>query len=60
MLYQWVGATNFDQNTCQFPLNSSIRSTSAAHDAFYAELAARLPAGIAPAHDGLVIDLAAV
>ena len=34
--------------------------THLTHDAPHAELAARLPAGIAPAHDGLVIDLAAV
>lgn len=40
MLYQWVGSTNFDQNTCRFPLNRSISATPAAHDAFYAELLA--------------------
>ena len=34
--------------------------THLTHDAPHAELAARLPAGIAPAYDGLVIDLAAV
>ncbi|HKW42323.1 MAG TPA: MBL fold metallo-hydrolase [Gemmatimonadales bacterium] len=31
--------------------------THLTHDAPYAELAARLPAGIAPAYDGLVIDV---
>lgn len=39
ILYQWIGGTNFDQNTCEFPLNRSITTTSAAHDAFSAELA---------------------
>lgn len=34
--------------------------THLTHDAPHAELAARLPAGIAPAYDGLVIDLGAV
>lgn len=34
--------------------------THLTHDAPHAELAACLPAGIAPAYDGLVIDLAAV
>lgn len=34
--------------------------THLTHDALHAELAARLPAGIAPAYDGLVIDLGAV
>ncbi len=34
--------------------------THLTHDTPHAELAARLPAGIAPAHDGLVIDLGAV
>ena len=34
--------------------------THLTHDALHAELAARLPAGIAPAYDGLVIDLATV
>ncbi|HYL21920.1 MAG TPA: MBL fold metallo-hydrolase [Gemmatimonadales bacterium] len=34
--------------------------THLTHDAPHAELAARLPAGIAPAYDGLVIDLAVV
>jgi hypothetical protein len=40
MLYQWVGSTNFDQNDCRFPLNRTIQTATAAHDAFYAELAA--------------------
>jgi hypothetical protein len=39
-LYQWVGKTNFDRDQCRFPLNGSIRTTTAARDAFYAELAA--------------------
>jgi len=34
--------------------------THLTHDATHAELAARLPSGIAPAYDGLVIDLGAV
>lgn len=34
--------------------------THLTHDAPHAELAARLPAGIAPAYDGLVIEVAAV
>jgi phosphoribosyl 1,2-cyclic phosphate phosphodiesterase len=34
--------------------------THLTHDAPHAELAARLPAGIAPAYDGLVIDLGTV
>ena len=34
--------------------------THLTHDAPHAELAARLPTGIAPAYDGLVIDLGAV
>jgi hypothetical protein len=39
-LYQWIGATNFNDNTCQFPLNGTLQTTTAAHDAFYAEIAA--------------------
>jgi hypothetical protein len=37
-LYQWVGQTNFDQDTCRFPKNGSIATTAAAHDAFFAGL----------------------
>jgi hypothetical protein len=40
MLYHWVGATNFDQNSCRFPLNRSIHDTTAAHDSFFTELTA--------------------
>jgi len=40
MLYQWVGANHFDQDTCNFPLDGSIKTTAAAHDAFFAELTA--------------------
>jgi hypothetical protein len=40
MLYQWVGGTNFDQNSCRFPLNGTISATPAAHDAFFTELLA--------------------
>ncbi len=40
VLLQWVGASNFDQNDCRFPLNRTIQATSAAHAAFAAELAA--------------------
>jgi hypothetical protein len=40
ILYQWVGAQHFDQDTCGFPLDSSIKGTSAARDAFMAELTA--------------------
>jgi hypothetical protein len=39
MLYHWVGSSNFDQNDCRFPLNRTIQDTTAAHDAFYTELA---------------------
>jgi hypothetical protein len=38
IVFQWVGATNFAQNPYRFPLDGSIVSTAAAHDAFYAEL----------------------
>jgi alkanesulfonate monooxygenase SsuD/methylene tetrahydromethanopterin reductase-like flavin-dependent oxidoreductase (luciferase family) len=40
VLFQWVGSTNFTQNRYRFPLDSSIISTAAAHDAFYSELGA--------------------
>jgi hypothetical protein len=40
ILYQWVGPKHFDQDTCGFPLNGSIQPTTAAHDAFMAELVA--------------------
>ncbi|MGH7701183.1 MAG: MBL fold metallo-hydrolase [Gemmatimonadales bacterium] len=33
--------------------------THLTHDSLHAELAARLPAGVAPGHDGLVVDVAA-
>jgi hypothetical protein len=40
ILYQWVGAQHFDQDTWGFPLDSSIQGTSAARDSFMAELTA--------------------
>lgn len=40
VLDEWVGANHFDEDTCDFPLDGSTRATSAAHDAFFAELTA--------------------
>jgi hypothetical protein len=40
VVYEWVGVNHYDKDTCGFPMDSSVKTTTAAHDAFFAELTA--------------------